>query len=78
MIYRSMLVVIALARSATAEPACAPAIADAQLKTVVDKARAAQKDLPAPFKDTDWKIRRVGCYYAAAEWPVPAVPDSAG
>jgi hypothetical protein len=76
MIYRSLLVVIPLAHAVAAEP-CAPAIADDQLKAVIGKARAAQKDLPAPFKDTDWKIQRNGCYYAVAEWPVPAVPDSA-
>src|SRR5262245_58233631 len=71
-----LVAICGVADAAPAKPVCAPALTDDQVKAIITKERGARKDLPPPFKQTTWTVRRDGCYYVVTEWPVPAVPDS--
>jgi hypothetical protein len=56
-------------------PCVAPALSDAQVKNVIDKERATRTDLPAPFAESRWSVRRQGCHYVFMETSVPEVLD---
>jgi len=59
------------------QPTCdAPALSDAEVKSAIDRARATRADLPAPFVEYQWSVKKRGCYYVYIEFPIPAVMDS--
>lgn len=56
------------------EPACdAPALSEQAVKNIIEKERAARTDLPAPFPEFRWEVRREGCYYVYLEYAIPEV-----
>ena len=57
-------------------PSCdAPVLSDQQVKDVIDKERSVRKDLPTPFPQYRWIVRREGCYYVYIEYALPETPD---
>jgi hypothetical protein len=58
------------------QPTCvAPALSDQQVKDIIDKERATRTDLPAPFSEFRWIVRRQGCHYVYIEYGLPEAPD---
>lgn len=58
------------------EPTCvAPALADQQVKDIIDNERSVRTDLPAPFPKYRWSVRRQGCHYVYIEYGLPETPD---
>lgn len=58
------------------QPNCsAPTLADQQVKDIIDKERATRTDLPEPFPESRWTVRRKGCHYVYIEYGLPEVPD---
>lgn len=58
------------------EPDCvAPALSEQKVKELIDKERATRKDLPAPFPEYRWVVRRQGCHYVYIEYGLPETPD---
>ena len=58
---------------AAEQPQCPAApLSDQQVKDIVSRARAADKNLPAPFPQYKSWVRREGCYYSYVEALVPA------
>lgn len=59
------------------QPTCsATALSDAKVKSAIDKARTARADLPAPFSEYRWSVKKRGCYYVYIEYSLPAAPES--
>ena len=58
------------------QPTCvAPPLSDQQVKGIVEKERATRKDLPTPFPQSRWLVRRQGCHYAFIEYGLPEAPE---
>jgi hypothetical protein len=58
------------------QPDCpAPALSSEQVKAIVDKARETTKELPPPFAEAKWSVRRQGCHYVYIEAALPEAPD---
>jgi len=53
----------------------APRLSDQRIKEIIANERAARKDLPRPFPQFNSEVRRHGCYYVYAEYPIPATPE---
>ena len=59
------------------QPICdAPALSDTEVKGAIDRARATRTDLPAPFPQYRWSVKKRGCYYVYVEYSLPETPDS--
>ena len=52
-----------------------PALDEAQLRSLVAKARASRKDLPAAPADYTTVVRRQGCHYTYIEYELPRAPE---
>lgn len=58
-------------------PCALPALSDQQVKTIVQKERAARTDLPVPYPNYRSTVRRKGCYYLYMEHGLPEAPEYA-
>ena len=59
------------------QSACdAPPLSDDGVKAAIDTARATRTDLPSPFAESRWSVKRRGCYYVFLEVSLPEAPDS--
>ena len=71
-----LFVVVILPTMGYAQPTgVAPALSDQQVKDIIDKERAMRTDLPAPFPEYRWMVRRQGHYYIYIEYGLPEAPD---
>lgn len=71
------LAMLAFPATSNAETTCeAPPLSDDEVRTAVYRARATRTDMPAPFPEHQWSVKRRGCYYVYLESPVPEAPDS--
>ena len=62
---------------AHSQPACdAPPLSDDGVKAAIGRARATRADLPPPFEDYRWSVKRRGCYYVYIEFSLPETVDS--
>ena len=63
--------------AAAAQPDCtAPALSQAQVTELIAKARKEQRELPAPFAQTEVVFRRNGCHYLYIEYALPRTPEA--
>jgi hypothetical protein len=70
-------ILMSLAKPAAAQPECtAPALSQAQVADVIAKARKDQRELPAPFAQTEVVFRRNGCHYIYIEYALPRTPEA--
>ena len=58
------------------QPTCVKSpMSDQQIKEIMDKEKAARTDLPTPFPQYRWVVRREGCHYVYIEYGIPEVPE---
>src|ERR1044071_5817152 len=58
------------------QPSCdMPELSAQEAKDIIERERAARTDLPAPFPESTWTVRRQGCHYVYVEYAVPAAPE---
>jgi hypothetical protein len=53
----------------------APVLSDQQVKDIVDKERTTRTDLPKPFPEYRWIVRKQGRYYTYIEYGLPEAPE---
>lgn len=60
-----------------AQPICGvPALSDAEVKAAIDTARATGTNLPTPFAEYRWSVKKRNCYYVYTEFRIPESVDS--
>lgn len=58
------------------QPNCVgPVLSDQQVESNIDKERATRTDLPGPFPEYRWLVRRQGCHYVYIEYGLPETPE---
>ena len=71
-----LFVLVLLPAMCYSQPECVgPALSDQQVKNIIDKERITRTDLPAPFAESRWTVRKQGCHYVFTETGVPAALD---
>jgi len=67
-----LVAIVTLPVMAYGQPTCvAPRLSDPQVKNIIDRERKERTDLPAPFPDYRWAVRRQGCHYVYVETGLP-------
>lgn len=49
-------------------------LADLEVKSIIEKQRAARSDLPKPFPKSEWVVTKQGSYYSCIEYGLPKAP----
>jgi hypothetical protein len=49
-------------------------MADIEVKSIIDEQRAARSDLPKPYPQSEWIVRKQGSYYTYIEYGLPKAP----
>ena len=73
----AVVILLILPAVGFSQPTCvAPELSDAEVKGAIDRARVTRADLPAPFPEYRWSVKKRGCYYVYIEYLLPEAPDS--
>ena len=71
-----LLAMVVVSTSGYSQATCtASALSDQQIKDIIDRAKVTREDLPEPFPEYKWVVRRQGCYYVYIEYGLPLTPE---